>query len=148
MGPYAAKASRLSARHTWSSGTMFAKSGQPGAAPTFSGAGRFASAYLLDVWPGFTVAVVIAAAFGALVPRAWLLGLLNRRTRLGQAMAGATAALPSLMCTCCSSPLVVGLRQRGTGTAASLAYWLGNPLLNPAVLVFLFLIAPWLGGKR
>ena len=39
-----------------------------------------------------------------------------------------------------------GLRQRGTGTAASLAYWLGNPLLNPAVLVFLFLVAPWQFG--
>jgi uncharacterized protein len=50
------------------------------------------------------------------------------------------------MCTCCTSPLVVGLRQRGTGTAASVAYWLGNPLLNPAVLVFLFLVAPWQFG--
>jgi uncharacterized membrane protein YraQ (UPF0718 family) len=26
------------------------------------------------------------------------------------------------------------------------AYWLGNPLLNPAVLVFLFLVAPWEWG--
>jgi len=28
-------------------------------------------------------------------------------------------------------------------TAAALAYWLGNPLLNPAVLVFLLFVAPW-----
>ena len=27
-----------------------------------------------------------------------------------------------------------------------LAHWLGNPLLNPAVLVFLFLVAPWQWG--
>ena len=29
---------------------------------------------------------------------------------------------------------------------AALAYWLGNPLLNPAVLVFLFLATPWQWG--
>jgi uncharacterized membrane protein YraQ (UPF0718 family) len=55
-------------------------------------------------------------------------------------------ALPSLMCTCCSSPLAVGLRKRGVSTTASLAYWLGNPVLNPAVMVFLFLVAPWQFG--
>jgi uncharacterized membrane protein YraQ (UPF0718 family) len=27
--------------------------------------------------------------------------------------------------------------------AAALGYWLGNPLLNPAVLIFLALVAPW-----
>jgi hypothetical protein len=31
----------------------------------------------------------------------------------------------------------------GVSTAAALAYWLGNPLLNPAVLVFLVFVAPW-----
>lgn len=141
--PYAQKAHHLAATHAWSGGAMFAKSGRPGAAPTFSGAWHFTTAYLQEVWKGFLVALVIAAAFDALVPRAWLLGLLNRRTRLGQAIAGGAAALPSLMCTCCTSPLAVGLRKRGVGTTASLAYWVGNPVLNPAVLVFLFLVAPW-----
>jgi uncharacterized membrane protein YraQ (UPF0718 family) len=144
--PYARKGSHLSTTHTWPGSSMFAESGQPGAAPTLSGAWRFATTYMLEVWRGFAVALVAAAAFDALVPRAWLLGLMNRRTRVGQAVAGGTASLPSLMCTCCASPLTVGLRQRGVGTAASLAYWLGNPLLNPAVLVFLFLVAPWQFG--
>jgi uncharacterized membrane protein YraQ (UPF0718 family) len=26
---------------------------------------------------------------------------------------------------------------------ASIAYWIGNPLLNPAVIVFLLLVLPW-----
>jgi uncharacterized membrane protein YraQ (UPF0718 family) len=38
------------------------------------------------------------------------------------------------------------LRKRGAGTAASLAFWIGNPVLNPAVMVFLFLVAPWQFG--
>lgn len=144
--PYGQKAGKLSTTHSWSGGTMFADSGKPGAVPTFSGAWHFTWIYFQEIWKGFLVALLIAAVFDALVPRSWLLSLLNRRTRLGQAVAGGAAALPSLMCTCCTSPLAVGLRKRGATTTASLAYWLGNPLLNPAVLVFLFLVAPWQFG--
>lgn len=144
--PYAGKARHLGNTHTWSGGTMFADSGRPGASPTFSGAWHFTWIYFQEVWKGFGVALVIAAVFDALVPRAWLIKVMDRRTRLGQAVAGGAAALPSLMCTCCTSPLAVGLRKRGVGTTASLAYWVGNPVLNPAVLVFLFLVAPWQFG--
>jgi uncharacterized membrane protein YraQ (UPF0718 family) len=144
--PYAQKAHHLGNTHSWSGGTMFADSGKPGAFPAFSGARHFAWIYFQEVWKGFLAALVIAAVFDALVPRDWLVRTMNRRTRLGQAVAGGAAALPSLMCTCCTSPLAVGLRKRGVGTTASLAYWVGNPVLNPAVLVFLFLVAPWQFG--
>jgi len=144
--PYGQKASKLGGTHSWSGGAVFADSGKPGALPTFSGAWHFTWIYVQEVWKGFLVALLIAAVFDALVPRAWLLTVLNRRTRLGQAVAGGVAALPSLMCTCCTSPLAVGLRKRGASSTASLAYWVGNPLLNPAVLVFLFLVTPWQFG--
>lgn len=144
--PYAQKAGDLSRGHAWHGGVIFADSGRPGAAPALSGAWHFTVAYIVDIWKGFLVALVIAAAAGALVPGTWLTALLNRRTRLGQAVAGGAAGLPSLMCTCCTAPLAVGLRQRGTTVTASLAYWVANPLLNPAVLVFLFLVLPWQFG--
>jgi hypothetical protein len=144
--PYGQKASALSGTHSWAGGAVFADSGKPGAPPTFPGAWHFTWVYFQEVWKGFLVALLAAAAFDALVPRSWLLAALNRRTRLGQAVAGGVTALPSLMCTCCTSPLAVGLRKRGASTTASLAYWVGNPLLNPAVLVFLFLVAPWQFG--
>jgi hypothetical protein len=144
--PYAQKASHLGDTHTWSGGIMFADSGKPGAAPTFSGAWHFTKEYFDDVWKGYLVALLVAAVFDALVPKAWLLKVMNRRTRLGQAVGGGVAGLPSLMCTCCSSPLAVGLRKRGVGTAPALAYWVANPLLNPAVMVFLFLVLPWQFG--
>jgi hypothetical protein len=32
-------------------------------------------------------------------------------------------------------------------TSAALAYWLGNPLLNPAVLVFLLFVHPGSGRR-
>jgi uncharacterized membrane protein YraQ (UPF0718 family) len=47
------------------------------------------------------------------------------------------------MCTCCTAPVAATLRRDGVSPAAALAYWLGNPLLNPAVIVFLALVAPW-----
>lgn len=144
--PYGYKAGVLATSHTWSGGALFTASGRPGAAPTVFGAWHFTTAYLTHVWQAFLVALVAAAAIDALVPRLWVQRLLNRRSRFAQAVAGGTAALPSLMCTCCTAPLAVGLRRRGVGTAASLAYWVGNPVLNPAVLVFLFLVAPWQYG--
>lgn len=122
--PYAGRASHLSTTHAWSGGTVFAHSGAPGSAPALAGSWRFAVVYFKEVWAGFLVALAIAAALEALVPRAWLLRIMNRRTRLGQALAGGTAAFPSLMCTCCTSPLAVGLRRRGVGITTGLAYWL------------------------
>jgi uncharacterized membrane protein YraQ (UPF0718 family) len=47
------------------------------------------------------------------------------------------------MCTCCTAPIATALRRRGAPPAAALAYWLGNPVLNPAVLAFLALVGPW-----
>lgn len=144
--PYADKAMSLSRTHTWPSGSIFASSGAPGAAPSWSGAWRYSATYFEAVWRAALVAMLIAAAIDALVPRTWLVAVMNRRSHMGQSISGGLLALPSLMCTCCTAPVTVGLRRRGASVAASLAYWLGNPLLNPAVLVFLFLVAPWQFG--
>jgi uncharacterized membrane protein YraQ (UPF0718 family) len=147
--PYAHKASALTDTHSWAGAAIFATSGPAGAVPSLSGAWNFTTAYFTSVWHAALVALLVAAAVDALVPRAWLLKVMNRRTAFGQALAGGSVALPSLMCTCCTAPVTVSLRKRGAATAASLAYWLGNPVLNPAVLVFLFLVAPWqLGTVR
>jgi uncharacterized membrane protein YraQ (UPF0718 family) len=144
--PYAHKISGLAGTHTWSGGAIFTASGPAGAAPSWSGAWQFTETYFGSVWHAALVALLVAAALDALVPRAWLVRVMNRRTRFGQALVGGSVALPSLMCTCCTAPVAVSLRRRGAATAASLAYWVGNPVLNPAVLVFLFLVAPWQFG--
>jgi hypothetical protein len=56
---------------------------------------------------------------------------------------GGLLATPSMMCSCCAAPVASALRRSGAPTAGVVAYWLGNPLLNPAVVVFLALVAPW-----
>src|SRR5699024_7136695 len=82
-------------------------------------------------------------AIDALVRREWLVRVMNRPTAVKQSVVGASLSMPSMMCTCCAAPVTAGLRRSKMSTGAALAYWVGNPLLNPAVLVFLVLVLPW-----
>src|SRR3954452_17236229 len=142
--PYEAKAVTLSGTHTWEGSSILAVGGvHSGDAPTWHAATTFFTAYVLAIWKALVAALLISAAVQAFVPRSWLLRLLNRRGRLRSAAAGGLASTPSLMCTCCTAPVAATLRRDGVSTAAALAYWLGNPLLNPAVLLFLAFVAPW-----
>jgi uncharacterized membrane protein YraQ (UPF0718 family) len=121
---------------------VLAKAGAAGAAPSLSGALAFLEAYAVAVWPALVAALTMAAAIESLLPRHWLLALLGRDGALGR-LSGGVAALPSMMCTCCSAPIVRTLRRGGVPADTALAYWLGNPLLNPAVLAFLAIVLPW-----
>jgi uncharacterized membrane protein YraQ (UPF0718 family) len=142
--PYQAKIAVLGGTHSWSGGNILAVGGvRPGSAPTWHAATSFFAAYLPAVWKALVAALLISAALQAFVPRTWLLRLLDRRSTLGSAAVGGLVGTPSMMCTCCSAPVATTLRRDGVGTAAALGFWLGNPLLNPAVLVFLALVAPW-----
>jgi uncharacterized membrane protein YraQ (UPF0718 family) len=142
--PYQARVRELSAGHTWSGSSILRAGGvQAGDPPSWSAATTFTWAYLQAVWKALVAALLISAAVQALIPRGWLLRVLNRRSRAAGALAGGLAATPSMMCACCSAPVAVSLRRSGVSTAAVVAYWLGNPLLNPAVLIFLALVAPW-----
>lgn len=142
--PYLAKALRAHRTHHWSGSNILAVGGvRAGDAPTWHAATTFFHAYFASIWPALVVALLISASVQALVPRAWLPRLLNRRGLISSGLAGGVASMPSMMCTCCAAPVAVTLRRTGVTRAAAIAYWLGNPLLNPAVLVFLFFVAPW-----
>ena len=103
----------------------------------------FTVLYTAAVWKAITVALLVAASVDVLVPRRWLLRALGRRTAWGGSVAGGLAALPGMMCTCCTAPIAVTMRRAGVPTSATLAFWLGNPVLNPAVIIFLALLVPW-----
>ncbi len=141
--PYAHKLSDLFASPHWTGTNMLNDAGAAGSAPSLAGAWSFTRAYFTDIWPGFLTALLIASAASALVPREWLLRLLRHRGPQRSALAGGLSALPTLMCTCCAAPLAVTLRRDGAPPSAALAYWIGNPVLNPLVLAFLAVVAPW-----
>ncbi|OBB91055.1 permease [Mycobacterium sp. 852002-30065_SCH5024008] len=142
--PYAAKAVTAHRTHHWSGSSILIIGGvHAGDHPTWHAAATFFHAYVSSIWPALVVALLISASVQALMPPSWLPRALNRRGPIASALAGGAASMPSMMCTCCAAPVAVTLRRNGVVGPAAAAYWLGNPLLNPAVLVFLFLVGPW-----
>jgi uncharacterized membrane protein YraQ (UPF0718 family) len=142
--PYSAKLGGLTSSHHWPGQSTLGAAGiKAGTAPSFDAAWSFTVAYGLSVWKALLAALLIAAALQSLVPRGLLVRVLSRRRPVTSAATGGLASMPSMMCTCCTAPVAVSLRRCGAPTSAVLAYWMGNPLLNPAVLAFLALVAPW-----
>lgn len=48
---------------------------------------------------------------------------------------GTIFSLPGMMCSCCAAPVAAGMRRQRVSMGGALAFWMGNPLLNPATLV-------------
>ncbi len=111
-------------------------------APSWQAAVGYALPYFQVIWQAALLGILLGAAVQVLIPRDWLIRLLGRGGWWSTAAAGA-AALPGMMCTCCSAPVVVGLRRSQVSPGAALAFWLGNPLLNPATLVFIGFVLSW-----
>jgi uncharacterized membrane protein YraQ (UPF0718 family) len=98
--------------------------------------------YLLKIWQALVVGMLLAAGVQVLLPRDWLLRVLGSGRLRPVALAGA-ASVPSMMCTCCSAPPVVAMAKSRAPVGATMAYWLGNPVLNPATIVFMGLVLGW-----
>ncbi|GAB3467864.1 permease [Kineococcus endophyticus] len=142
--PYSARVGELSGTHAWSGSSVLAGASiEAGSGPSPAAGWEFTKVYALAVWKALVAGLVIAAAVQTLVPRRWLTAVLRRRSRPSSALVGGLLSTPSMMCSCCTAPVATALRRSGAPTAGVVAYWLGNPLLNPAVLVFLVLVAPW-----
>lgn len=141
--PYTVQTADLVDSRAWSGTSLLDSAGiEAGSGPSLSAGLSFTATYAGAVWKAVLTGLVMAAAVQTLVPRGWLLRALSGG-RSRSALLGGVASTPSMMCTCCAAPVASALRRSGVPTAGAVAYWLGNPLLNPAVLVFLALVAPW-----
>lgn len=139
--PYVVKIDGLAATREWDGGALLDVARD---APSWwTGAWEFTLAYTDSVWKALVVGLLIAAAIDTLLPRQCIRRVLSGRNPVGGAAIAGAASMPSMMCTCCASPVAVSLSRRGVPVSSVVAYWLGNPVLNPAVLVFLALVGPW-----
>lgn len=138
--PYWDRAWDLNETSVWGGDSLLDAAGDT---VSLAGAWNFTLTYFDAVWKALVVALLVAAAIDALVRRDWLVRIMNRPSPIRQSVVGASLSMPSMMCTCCAAPVTAGLRRSGVSSGAALAYWVGNPLLNPAVLVFLALLLPW-----
>jgi uncharacterized protein len=141
--PYVFKLKGLLASRSWSGSSMLISHGPAGTAPSVRGGWDFTLDYGQAVWKALVVGLLLASAVDALVPRRWIVGALSRPHRFGGSVTGGLLSMPCMMCTCCAAPLAGSLRRTGAPTSSVLAYWVGNPTLNPAVLAFLAVVAPW-----
>ncbi len=78
-----------------------------------------------------------------LIPRDWLLRTLGQSRFRGQRCLGTLFSLPGMMCTCCAAPVAAGMRRQQVSMGGALAFWMGNPVLNPATLVFMGFVLGW-----
>lgn len=103
---------------------------------------QYALAYFTAVWQAVVLALVIGASIQVFVPRRWLMQLLGSDGAKSAAIAGA-ASVAGMMCTCCAAPIVVGMRRQHVSMGGALAFLLGNPVLNPATLLFIGFVLGW-----
>ncbi|MBO0886527.1 MAG: permease, partial [Acidimicrobiales bacterium] len=138
--PYYHKGFATATKHSLGASIV---SGHSATAPSgWSAALDFAYKYTLSIWPALTVGLLLGAGIQELLPRDWLRRVLGQSRWQSTAIAG-VAAVPSMMCTCCSAPPAVGLARARASIGATIAYWVGNPVLNPATMVFMGLVLGW-----
>ncbi len=140
-GPYFHKAFTAIARHSIGPSII---SGT-GAAPPAVGwraAWSFTVAYFGAIWQAMVLGLLVGSAVQVLLPREWPARAFGKAGWLSTALAGGVS-VPSMMCTCCAAPVAIGLRTSRASTGATVAYWLGNPTLNPATMIFLGFVLGW-----
>lgn len=111
-------------------------------APTWSGALEYAGKYFKSVWKAAVLGILLGSLAQVLLPVRWLRRALGSND-FKSTFWGGIAALPGMMCTCCAAPIAAGLRRRNVSAGAAIAFWLGNPLLNPATLIFMAFALSW-----
>lgn len=103
---------------------------------------HYALVYFTAVWKAAVLGVVLGSLVQVLIPRDWLMRTLGH-PRFSGTLLGAVIALPGMMCTCCAAPVAAGLRRQSVSSGAAMAFWLSNPVLNPATLIFMGFVLGW-----
>ncbi len=119
-------------------------SGKSAAAPSASwqAAIDYAVAYTKAIWKALILGLLLGAGIKVLLPGQWMEKMLGRLGIKSIAL-GSLFALPCMMCTCCAAPVAAGMRQSRASVGSVVSWWLSNPVLNPATLVFMGFVLGW-----
>ncbi|MGV7090925.1 permease [Siccibacter turicensis] len=135
--PYYGKAFTASETHSIGKSILDNASDSP-----FRAALDYAMVYFLAVWKAAVLGVLLGSLVQVLIPRNWLVRTLGQR-QLSGTLFGTLLSLPGMMCSCCAAPVTAGMRRQSVSVGGALAFWMGNPLLNPATLVFMGFVLGW-----
>jgi uncharacterized protein len=110
--------------------------------PSWDAALTYAITYFKAVWKAVVLGLLLGSLVQILIPKNWVTRVFGGQDFRSTALAGA-ASLPGMMCSCCAAPVTVGLRARSASVGAGLAFFLGNPVLNPATIIFMGFVLSW-----
>jgi uncharacterized protein len=137
--PYYQKSFSAAAHHTLGASILSGMAAGPHPVGWQAGL-AYSLAYLKAIWQALVLGLALGAGVEVLLPRRWLTRFFDGAAAPLRATA---LAVPSMMCTCCAAPVAVGLIESEASPAAALGYWLANPVLNPAALVFIGFVLGW-----
>jgi len=112
------------------------------AGPSWQAALDYAAVYFRAIWKAAVLGIILGSLVQVLLPARWLHTVLGK-ANFKSTMMGGALSLPGMMCSCCAAPVASGLRKRNVSIGAGLAFWIGNPVLNPATLVFMTFVLSW-----
>ena len=139
--PYYHKAFLAASKHSIGDSIISGKASTP-PVPSWTAAWSYSVNYFKSVWKAIILGLLLGSLVQVLLPKHWIPKIFGRANFKSTALAG-VVGIPSMMCTCCAAPVVVGLRQKKASVGAALAYWLGNPVLNPATIIFMGFVLSW-----
>jgi uncharacterized membrane protein YraQ (UPF0718 family) len=139
--PYYAKAFIAQSQHSIGDSIIF---GAASAAPpaSLSAAVEYAIAYGQSIWKAMVLGLLLGSGIKVLLPSRWVSDLLGRLGFIS-VIRGGVLAIPCMMCTCCAAPVAAGMRQSRASIGSVVSWWLSNPILNPATLVFMGFVLGW-----
>jgi len=139
--PYYAKAFIAQSHHAIGDSIL---SGKAASAPpaSWNAAVDYAIAYSKAIWQALVLGLVLGSGIKVLLPAQWISAVLGRLGFRSVALGG-LFAIPCMMCTCCAAPVAVGMRQSRASVGSVVSWWMSNPVLNPATLVFMGFVLGW-----
>lgn len=139
--PYYAKAFKAASTHSIGNSIVSGKV-QAAPAPSWTAAWGYTTAYFTAVWKAVVLGLLLGSLIQVAIPKKWIKKALGGNNLSNTAVA-AGASLPGMMCSCCASPVAVGLRKSSASMSSTLAFLLGNPTLNPATIIFMGFVLGW-----
>lgn len=135
--PYYFKALTASDTHSIGKSILANASDRP-----LQAAWEYALVYFLAVWKAAVLGVILGSLVQVLIPKNWIARTLGQ-PRFRGTFFGTLFSLPGMMCTCCAAPVAAGMRKSSASVGGTLAFWIGNPVLNPATLIFMGFVLGW-----
>lgn len=139
--PYYAKAFLAQSQHFIGDSII---SGKSASAPpaSWSAAVDYAIAYSKAIWKALVLGLILGSGIKVLLPTQWVSAALGRLGFRSVALGG-LFAIPCMMCTCCAAPVATGMRESRASVGSVVSWWISNPMLNPATLVFMGFVLGW-----